>query len=150
MVDVGRKDVTLREAIAEAVVRMKPATLKILRDERAPKGDVIAAVRLAGIGGAKRCSELIPLCHAVPIDTVLLDVELGARDTVRIVGHVRTHARTGVEMEALTAASVAALTLYDMLKALDRGMEIVHVRLLEKHGGTSGDYVREEKPVRRR
>jgi cyclic pyranopterin phosphate synthase len=101
-------------------------------------------VRLAGIGGAKRCAELIPLCHAIPIDTVLLDVELGETDTVRIVAHARTHARTGVEMEALTAASVAALTLYDMLKSLDRGMEIERVRLLEKHGGKSGDFIRDE------
>jgi cyclic pyranopterin phosphate synthase len=147
MVDVGSKDVSLREAIAEAVVRMLPATLKTLRDERAPKGDVLAAVRLAAIGGAKRTSELIPLCHAIAIDTVIVDVELGAKDTVRIRAHARTHAQTGVEMEALTAASVGALTLYDMLKSLDRGMVIERVRLLEKHGGASGDFVRDERPT---
>lgn len=142
MVDVGDKDVTAREAVAEALVRMKPETLEALRDARTPKGDVLAAVRLAGIGGAKRCAELIPLCHAIPIDAVTIDVELGESDSVRIVARARTRARTGIEMEALTAASVAALTLYDMLKAIDRGMVIERVCLLEKRGGRSGDYVR--------
>jgi cyclic pyranopterin phosphate synthase len=140
MVDVGEKEVTAREAVAEAIVRTKRATLVALRDGTTPKGDVLAAVRLAGIGAAKRTSELIPLCHAIPIDAASIDVELG--DEVRIVARVRTHARTGVEMEALTAASIAALTLYDMLKAIDRGMTIEHVRLLEKRGGRSRDYVR--------
>jgi cyclic pyranopterin phosphate synthase len=142
MVDVGDKDVTLREAIAEAIVRMKPATLKTLANDRAPKGDVIAAARIAGIAGAKRTSDLIPLCHAILLDAVWVDIELGTKDTVRVVAHARTHAQTGVEMEALTAASVAALTLYDMLKALDRGMTIERVRLLEKHGGASGRFMR--------
>ncbi len=141
MVDVGGKDVTAREAVAEALVRMKRETLRALRDETTPKGDVLAAVRLAGIAGAKRCAELIPLCHAIPIDAVAIEVTLGTEDEVRIVARARTHARTGVEMEALTAASVAALTLYDMLKAIDRGMTIERVRLLEKRGGRSGDFV---------
>ena len=139
MVDVGEKDVTAREAVAEAVVRMRPATLRTLKSGRTPKGDVLAAVRLAGIGAAKRCAELIPLCHAIPIDAVTIDVTL-ERASVRIVARARTHARTGIEMEALTAASVAALTLYDMLKAIDRSMEIGPVRLLEKRGGRSGSW----------
>lgn len=144
MVDVGDKQVTAREAVAEAIVRMAPETLRALRDERTPKGDVLAAVRLAGIGGAKRCAELIPLCHAIPIDAVSIDVTLGETDSVRIVARARTHARTGIEMEALTAVSVAALALYDMLKAIDRGMEIEHVRLLGKSGGRSGDFTRDD------
>ena len=142
MVDVGDKKVTARDAVAEAIVRMLPATLAALKGERTPKGDVLAAVRLAGIAGAKRCAELIPLCHAIPIDAVSVDITLGETDTVRIVARARTHARTGIEMEALTAASVAALTLYDMLKAIDRGIEI-SVRLLEKRGGQSGAYTRD-------
>ncbi len=144
MVDVGEKQISARSAVAEAVVRMLPATLSALRDERTPKGDVLAAVRLAGIAGAKRCAELIPLCHAIPIDAVTIDVELGELDSVRIVATARTHARTGIEMEALTAASIAALTLYDMLKAIDRGMEIERLRLLEKTGGRSGDFKRDD------
>ena len=143
MVDVGDKDVSAREAVAEAIVRMQPATLAALRDERTPKGDVLAAVRLAGIAGAKRCAELIPLCHAIPIDAVSIDVTLGEIDTVRIVARARTHARTGIEMEALTAASVAALTLYDMLKAVDRGMSF-DVCLVEKTGGKTGTWQRDE------
>lgn len=143
MVDVGKKDATAREAIAEALVRMEPATLAALRDQRTPKGDVLATVRIAGIQGAKKCAELIPLCHAIPIDAVTIDVELGQTDTVRIVATARTHARTGIEMEALTAASLAALTLYDMLKAIDRGMTIERLRLLEKSGGKS-DFKRDE------
>lgn len=142
MVDVGDKEVTAREAVAEARVRMLPTTLRLLKRGRTPKGDVLGAVRLAGIAGAKRTSELIPLCHAIPIDGVTIDVSLAGREHVRIVARARTHARTGIEMEALTAASVAALTLYDMLKAIDRGMSIERVRLLEKRGGRSGDYVR--------
>jgi cyclic pyranopterin phosphate synthase len=140
MVDVGEKEVTARKAVAEAIVRMKPATLAALRDGTTPKGDVLAAVRLAGIGGAKRTSELIPLCHAIPIDAASIEVTI--EKEVRIVARVRTHARTGVEMEALTAASIAALTLYDMLKAIDREMTIAEVRLLEKRGGRSGEFKR--------
>lgn len=142
MVDVGDKPASAREAVAEAIVRMRPTTLRALKDQQTPKGDVLAAVRLAGIAGAKRTAELVPLCHAIPIDAVSIEVTLGKKDDVRIVARARTHAHTGVEMEALTAASVAALTLYDMLKAIDRAMEITHVRLLEKRGGRSGEYVR--------
>ena len=140
MVDVGDKAETEREAVAEAVVRMKAETRAALATGRTPKGDVLAAVRLAGIGGAKRTAELIPLCHAIPIDGAKVEVELASKTSVRIVTRVRTHARTGVEMEALVAASVAALTLYDMLKAIDRGMRIERVRLLEKRGGRSGTF----------
>lgn len=140
MVDVGDKAETEREAVAEAIVRMRPETRAALARGKTPNGDVLAAVRLAGIGGAKRTSELIPLCHAIPIDGASVEVELASATTVRIVTRVRTHARTGVEMEALVAASVAALTLYDMLKAIDRGMRIERVRLLEKRGGRSGTF----------
>lgn len=143
MVDVSQKDATVREAVAEALVRMAPATMMALRDGQTPKGDVLATVRIAGIQASKRTSELIPLCHPIPLDGVTLDVDLDERDpVVRITARARTTARTGVEMEALVAASVAALTLYDMLKAIDRGMEIEKVRLLEKHGGRSGSFVR--------
>jgi len=139
MVDVGDKDVTARAASAEAIVRMLPETLAALRDQRTPKGDVLATVRIAGIQGAKKCAELVPLCHAIPIDAVAIEIELGETD-VRIVAHARTHARTGIEMEALTAASLAALTLYDMLKAIDRGMRF-EVRLLSKTGGRSAEII---------
>ncbi len=140
MVDVGDELPTEREAVAEAIVRMQPSTRAALARGAAPKGDVLAAARLAGIGGAKRTAELIPLCHAIPIDGASVEIELASATTVRIVSRVRTHARTGVEMEALVAASVAALTLYDMLKAIDRGMRIERVRLLEKRGGRSGTF----------
>jgi len=141
MVDVGAKDVTLREAVAEAIVTMEPATFAALRDGKLPKGDVPAIVRIAGIQAAKRTPELIPLCHAVALSSVSVDLELDeARHEARIVARARAADRTGVEMEALTAASVAALTLYDMCKAIDRGMTIARVRLLEKRGGKSGDY----------
>ncbi len=143
MVDVSSKDVTVREAVAEAAVRMAAATMQALRDGTAPKGDVLGAARIAGIQASKRTSELVPMCHAIPLDAVSIDLALDDREpVVRITARARATARTGVEMEALVAASVAALTLYDMLKAIDRGMEIERVRLLEKHGGKSGSFVR--------
>ena len=141
MVDVGSKPLTARRAVAGAVVRMRPETLATLLDARGPKGDAFVTARLAGIGGAKRTSELIPLCHPLPLDRV--DVELTPdRDagTVTIRAEASATARTGVEMEALTAASVAALTLYDMAKALQRDIVIERIELLEKSGGRSGDY----------
>ena len=141
MVDVGDKPVTARRAVASAVVRMHPETLATLLDAGGPKGDAFVTARLAGIGGAKRTSELIPLCHPLPLDRV--DVELTAdreAGTVTIRAEASATARTGVEMEALTAASVAALTLYDMAKALQRDIVIERVELLEKSGGRSGDY----------
>jgi len=142
MVDVGSKPMTARRAIAEAIVRMRPEVLATLADAGGPKGDAFVTARLAGIGAAKRTAELIPLCHPLPLDRV--DVELTAdtdAGTVAIRADVAATARTGVEMEALTAASVAALTLYDMAKALQRDIVIESVRLLEKSGGRSGDFV---------
>ncbi len=144
MVDVGAKPVTSRRAVAAAVVRMRPDVLATLLDAGGPKGDAFVTARLAGIGGAKRTSELIPLCHPLPLDRI--DVELvpdrGA-GTVAIRAEAAATARTGVEMEALTAASVAALTLYDMAKALQRDIVIERIELVEKSGGRSGDYSRE-------
>lgn len=145
MVDVGDKPITSRRAVAAAVVRMQPEVLATLLDAGGPKGDALVTARLAGIGGAKRTSDLIPLCHPLPLDRV--DVELTpdrAAGTVTIRAEARATARTGVEMEALTAASVAALTLYDMAKALQRDIVIERVELLEKSGGRSGGYRRED------
>ena len=147
MVDVGDKPVTGRRAVASAVVRMRPDVLATLLDAGGPKGDALVTARLAGIGGAKRTSDLIPLCHPLPLD--LVDLELTPdreAGTVTILAEARATARTGVEMEALTAASVAALTLYDMAKALQRDIVIERVELLEKSGGRSGDYPPAEAP----
>ena len=141
MVDVGAKDVTARRAVASAFVRMSTETIDALRDGATPKGDVLAAARLAGIMAAKRTPELIPLCHAIALTRVTVELEI-ARGGVRIVARAEARDRTGVEMEAMTAASVAALTLYDMLKGIDRGMVIEHVALDEKSGGRSGHWVR--------
>jgi cyclic pyranopterin monophosphate synthase len=141
MVDVGAKPVTARRAVAGATVRMRPDVLAILLDAGGPKGDALVTARLAGIAGAKRTAELIPLCHPLPLDHV--DVEISADREVgalRIIAEARATARTGVEMEALTAASVAALTIYDMAKALQRDIAIERVELLEKEGGASGTY----------
>ncbi len=139
MVDVGEKPVTARRAVARAVVRMSPATAAAI--ESAPKGDVAAAARLAGIAAAKRTSELIPLCHTLPLDSAEVGVEIG-EDAVTITATARATARTGVEMEALTAAAVAALTVYDMVKGIERGVSIESVELLEKSGGRSGEWRR--------
>ena len=142
MVDVGDKAVTRRVAVAGAQVVMRPATLRMITAGTAPKGDVLATARLAGIMAAKRTADLIPLCH--PLQLSHVDVELTPRTRGRldVVASVRLDGRTGVEMEALVAASVASLTVYDMCKAVDRSMEITDVRLLEKSGGKSGTYVR--------
>ena len=141
MVDVGGKDKTTRTAVAEAFVEMSPALLERLRSRTLPKGDPFEVVRIAGIQAAKRTSELIPLCHPLPVSAVDLDIELSASG-VRIEARVKTVAETGVEMEALVAVSVAALTLYDMCKSVEKGVEIGPVRLLTKTGGKSGDWVR--------
>jgi cyclic pyranopterin monophosphate synthase len=134
MVDVGHKEVTDRRALARAVVRMAPETAAAVARGDAPKGDVLGTARIAGIQAAKRTSELIPLCHPLPLSFV--DVRLlVAADRVEIETEARTTGRTGVEMEALTAASVAALTVYDMVKGIERGVEIAEVVLLEKSGG---------------
>jgi cyclic pyranopterin monophosphate synthase len=141
MVDVSEKEVTSRTAVAEGHVRMTPETLALVEEGRAKKGDVLAVARLAGIMGAKRTADLIPLCHPLPVTKVAVDLEPD-RDLpgVRITATVKTTGQTGVEMEALTAVSVAALTVYDMLKAAEKGMEIGGLRLLLKEGGKSGRY----------
>lgn len=141
MVDVSGKPVTDRLATAESAVRMRPETLALVTEGTAKKGDVLGVARLAGIMGSKRTSDLIPLCHPLPISKVTLDLEPDATlPGIRIRATVKTSGQTGVEMEALTAASVAALTVYDMLKAAEKGMEIVQTRLLRKEGGKSGTY----------
>ena len=143
MVDVGGKQISERMAKAEAIVVMQPETLLVIQNRRASKGDVIEVARLAGIMAAKRTDELIPLCHSLGIDSVTLDFDFLNETSLRIVSRVSVTARTGVEMEALTAVSVAALTVYDMCKAVDRKMEIKSIRLLEKLGGRSGHFVRD-------
>jgi cyclic pyranopterin phosphate synthase len=143
MVDVSPKAVTAREAVARGEVTMERATLALLVAGRLPKGDVLAVARLAGVMAAKRTAELVPLCHPLPLEHVDVDlVPDRRRGCVRIEARARVVARTGVEMEALTAVAVAALTLYDMCKAVDRGMTIGAIRLVEKHGGRSGTWVR--------
>jgi cyclic pyranopterin phosphate synthase len=144
MVDVGGKDETDRAARAEARVVMAAETLAVILDQAVPKGDVIAAARLAGIMAAKRTDELIPLCHQLNLTavTVRIDPDV-ALPGLHIVTEVSLRGRTGAEMEALVAASVAALTIYDMCKAIDRGMEVTGVRLLEKRGGRSGEWRRD-------
>jgi cyclic pyranopterin phosphate synthase len=141
MVDVGAKDVTERRAVARAVVRMSPETARAVQQGDAPKGDVLGTARLAGIMAAKRTDELIPLCHSLPLSFVGVEAIVGD-GTVTLTAEARTRAQTGVEMEALTAASVAALTVYDMVKGLEKGVEIAEVVLLEKTGGKSGDWRR--------
>ncbi len=142
MVDVGNKDVTQREAIARGEVRMQPTTLAAIRDGDVHKGDVLATARIAGIMAAKRTPEIIPLCHTLLLTKVAVDFELDeAESRVLISATVRCRGQTGVEMEALTAVSAAALTIYDMTKALEKTMVIGEVRLVEKRGGKSGDYV---------
>nr|WP_279381753.1 cyclic pyranopterin monophosphate synthase MoaC [Pseudomonas sp. 50_B] len=140
MVDVTDKAVTFREAAAEARVRMLPQTLHMIVSGGHPKGDVFAVARIAGIQAAKKTSELIPLCHPLMLTSVKVELSAEGEDSVRIVARCKLSGQTGVEMEALTAASVAALTIYDMCKAVDRGMTIDGVRVLEKSGGKSGDY----------
>lgn len=140
MVDVGAKPETDRSATARARVVMQAATLRLIRSGTASKGDVLGVARLAGIMAAKRTAELIPLCHPLPISAVTVDLEPDGEDGVAIAATVRTTGRTGVEMEALTAASVAALTVYDMCKSVDRGMRIEGLRVVAKSGGKSGDF----------
>ena len=144
MVDVSGKGVTLRTARASGLVRMEPATLGLIRDRRLAKGDVFEVARLAGILAAKRTGDLIPLCHPLGLDSVEVTFTPLDPGTLRIEAAVKVTARTGVEMEALTAVSVAALTVYDMCKAVDRRMEIDQVRLEEKTGGRSGPFRRDE------
>jgi len=142
MVDVGEKSVTRRMARAGVEVRMKPATLSLIRRGTAKKGDVLSVARIAGISAAKRTSDLIPLCHPIATTKIEIEFDFAGKGKLEIVARVEALDRTGVEMEALAAAAVAALTVYDMCKAVDRGMEIDRLRLLEKTGGRSGRYVR--------
>jgi cyclic pyranopterin phosphate synthase len=144
MVDVGEKPETERVAVAGGYVTMEPETLRLVRDGAIKKGDVLTIARIAGIMAAKRTSELIPLCHPIALTKVDVDLSLNeAENRIEIRATARTRGRTGVEMEALTAVTAAALTIYDMAKAVDRGMRISDVRLLEKRGGVHGDYVAE-------
>ena len=144
MVDVSEKDVTTRSATAKAVVEMLPATLALILEGKARKGDVIATARIAGIMAAKKTHELIPLCHPLMISKVTVDFAPDtASSTIEVTATVKVEGKTGVEMEALTACSVAALTLYDMCKAVDRGMKVNNLRLVEKAGGKSGHFTAE-------
>lgn len=142
MVDVSDKPETAREAVAEGFVRLAPETLALAVSGQGRKGDVRAVAEIAGVMAAKRTSDLIPLCHPLDISKAEVAVDVDG-DRLKVTARVRTTGRTGVEMEALTAVSVACLTLYDMLKAADRGMVIEDVRLLSKSGGRSGDWIRE-------
>jgi cyclic pyranopterin phosphate synthase len=144
MVDVGDKPATDRRAVARALVRMSPETAAKVRSGDAPKGDVLGTARIAGVLAAKRTGELIPLCHPLGLDHVDIDAEVdAAAGTVTLTAEARVTARTGVEMEAMTAVSVAALTVYDMVKGIERGVEIAEVVLVEKSGGRSGTWRRD-------
>src|SRR5579862_2732129 len=149
MVDVGSKPATHRVAVAEAVLRMKPATAAVIRAGKAPKGAVLETARIAGVQAAKMTSALIPMCHPLALTKVALEFSWTGRGTLRLEARVEAVDRTGVEMEALTAAAVGALTVYDMCKAIDRAMEIGTIRLLEKSGGKSGPFMRIEKRKRK-
>ena len=141
MVDVSEKPITARVAVAEGAVRMTPAAFDLVRTNAVAKGDVLGVARLAGIQGAKRTAELVPLCHTLPLEHVEVDAELDpALPGVRITATSRAEAKTGVEMEALTAVAVACLTVYDMVKSADRGMHIEAIRLVHKSGGRSGEH----------
>lgn len=144
MVDVTDKAVTERRAHARALIRMAPKTLAMILDREHPKGDVLATARIAGIQAAKKTGDLIPLCHPLMLTGVRVDLAPDGDDALRVDARCKLAGRTGVEMEALTAASVAALTVYDMCKAVDRGMVIEQVCLVEKTGGRGGDFRREE------
>jgi cyclic pyranopterin phosphate synthase len=144
MVDVGAKATTQREAVARATVRMQPETLRLILADEMPKGDVLATARVAGIMAAKRTPDLVPLCHPLMLSHVAVTLTPDeAQHTLLLEATVRTAGQTGVEMEALTAVSVAALTVYDMCKAVDRGMQITDIRLAQKRGGRSGDVILE-------
>ena len=142
MVDVGAKEATVRTARAQAIVHLQPATLQAILDGQLPKGDVLATARIAGIMAAKKTSDLIPLCHPLALEKVSVDFTPQGTDRLHIETLVQLTGKTGVEMEAMTAASVAALTLYDMVKAIDRGLVIESIQLLEKTGGKSGHYLK--------
>jgi len=151
MVDVSDKATTVRRAVARAIVTVTPQTARAVVDGNAPKGDVIAVARIAGIQAAKRTHDLIPLCHQLPLSFVGVEATIDAEaGTIELITEARTTAQTGVEMEALTAASVAALTVYDMIKGIERGASIGGIELLEKSGGRSGLWTRPPLPTARR
>lgn len=141
MVDVGAKQDTHRIAVASGMIQMKPATLAIIQSGTAKKGDVLGIARIAAIMGAKRTSDLVPLCHPLALTRVTVDFQIDAASArITCTAQVETHGKTGVEMEALTAVQIGLLTIYDMCKAVDRGMVMVDIKVLEKHGGKSGDW----------
>lgn len=144
MVDVGDKDITVRTATARAAIKCAPKTLEIIKSNTAAKGDVLACARVAGIQGGKKTAELIPLCHTIPIEKISIDFEFCGDDTILITAFAKCEYKTGIEMEALTAASIAALTVYDMCKAVDRKMAIAEIKLISKNGGRSGDFVNDD------
>jgi cyclic pyranopterin phosphate synthase len=145
MVDVGEKDVTLREATARGEVRMRPETLELILEGRAKKGDVLGVARIAGVMGAKKTPDLVPLTHPLPLTSIEVEFHPDkARSVIGIEARVKVVSRTGVEMEALTAVACAGLTIYDMCKAVDRKMVISEIRLMEKSGGRSGHFLRDE------
>ena len=144
MVDVSLKGLTVREAVAKGSVIMKPATLEQVKNASLKKGDVLAVARVAGIMAAKRVPDFIPLCHTIPIDSITIDFGLNATNCIGITGTAKSTAKTGVEMEALTAVTVAALTIYDMCKAVEKGMIITDIYLETKTGGKSGTYKRKK------
>jgi cyclic pyranopterin phosphate synthase len=144
MVDISQKADTVREAVAKGKVLMKPETLKLVKANEMKKGDVLAVARVAGIAAAKRTPDLIPLCHTLLLDNVSVDFDLSANNCIEITARAKSTGKTGVEMEALVAASVSALTIYDMCKAVDKGMTISEIYLESKTGGKSGTYRRKE------
>lgn len=147
MVDISQKTDTERVAVASDTVKMLPETLEMIRSGEVKKGDVLAVARVAGIMAAKKTSELIPLCHPLPLTSAKIDFEFVDDNTLKIISETKTTYATGVEMEALTAVSVAALTIYDMCKAVDRGMVIGEIKLEKKSGGRSGEFMREEQVI---
>ncbi len=142
MVDISQKDDTVREAVAIGRVIMKPATLEQIKTNSLKKGDVLAVARVAGIMAAKKTPELIPLCHPILVSDITVDFDLSSKDSIEITARAKCTGKTGVEMEAMVATSIAALTIYDMAKAIDRGMTITEIRLESKKGGKSGTYKR--------
>jgi len=145
MVDITAKSPTVREAIAKGRVLMKPATLLQVKNANLKKGDVLAVARVAGIMAAKKVPDIIPLCHTIPIDSIFIDFDLSVKDSISITATARSTGKTGVEMEALTAVAVAALTIYDMCKAVEKGMTVTDIYLESKTGGKSGTYKRKIK-----
>jgi cyclic pyranopterin phosphate synthase len=143
MVDVSPKDDTIREAIVTGGVRMKPETLNKIKQNQMKKGDVLATARIAGIMGCKKTPDLIPLCHTILVSEINIDFEFIGDDFIKITALAKSTGKTGVEMEAMTAAAVSALTIYDMCKAIDRGMSIENIGLQKKSGGKSGTYIRQ-------